>query len=243
MLSINGEPWPQRTLGREGAVRRVPEPLSHPLGWGRQSWGARHLPNKPWVQPPISPPGLGSEASVDMAAPGDGPAWVWVLRSHTGRSLCSISHFYPNTLAWDTSKCRVCVWHSSASQDGGWVWGQGPDGRRCAYKQHVGGWHPADRVSLISACLAPSPNLGRDQQRPVPLCVTWSQRCPHPACVVHSCQSPWRQESQMRSSSLQEVSVGRERGGGVADGFWKGTFSLNQATITLATFFLVQVSA
>ena len=35
----------------------------------------------------------------------------------------------------------------------------------------------------------------------------------------------------------------RERGGGVRTGFGKGTFALDQATITLAAFFLVQMSA
>lgn len=118
-----------------------------------------------------------------------------------------------------------------ASQDGGQTWGQGPDGRRCAYKQHAGG--PVTRVSLISARLAPSPE-------------SWTRSVAVRASVCHPEPAP--SPPSMHCVQLPvSLEAGKPdtwgRGGGVHIGFGKGTFALDQATITLATFFLVQMSA
>ena len=132
---------------REGSSISCCQAAVTSLGWGQQSWG-----------PSTSQQALGRASDELWGVYGD--AWGW---SSLGMSLLLHLRFLPRFLAWDTSKCSVyvCVWHGSASQDGGQAWRQGPDGRRCAYKQHAGG--PVTRVSLSPPAWLPALNPGRDQ--------------------------------------------------------------------------------
>lgn len=69
---------------------------------------------------------------------------------------------------------------------------------RCAYKQRVGG--PVTRLSLISSRLPPSPEPWARSAAAVPLCVTQSLHCPHPACT----------RTRLRKSAAASLPGGRK---------------------------------
>ena len=92
---------------------------------------------------------------------------------------------------------------------------------------------PVTKVSLISTRLAPSP---ASWMRSVAARASVSRPEPAPSPPsLHCPQLPVSLEARKPDT--------RERGGGVSIGFGKGTFTLNQATITLAALLLVQMSA